>query len=133
MVRQQGLENLIETDSAGTHAYHVGRAPDPRSQQTANQRGIDISDLRARVVAPEDFLIYDYILAMDTPNMSHLRYECPEEERHRLHMFLRFGARYEVEEVPDPYYGGDRGFDYVFDLVEDAAEGLLGHIREHHL
>ncbi len=129
LVRDEGLEERVEIDSAGTHAYHVGNPPDQRAQATARSRGIDLSDLRARQVSADDFRDYDYILAMDQDNYAILQSQCPRDERHRLHMFLDFAPEQGVREVPDPYYGGARGFDQVFDLVEAASRGLLADIR----
>ena len=129
LVREEGLEDRIAIDSAGTHAYHVGNPPDQRAQATARSRGIDLSDLRARQVTADDFWDYDYILAMDQDNYAILRSQCPAEARQRLHMFLDFAPEQGVREVPDPYYGGAQGFDHVFDLVEAASRGLLADIR----
>lgn len=129
LVRAEGLDDRVEIDSAGTHAYHVGNPPDQRAQATAITRGIDLSDLRARQVSAADFETYDYILAMDQDNYAILRSQCPPEQAHRLHMFLDFAPEQGVREVPDPYYGGARGFDQVFDLVEAASRGLLEDIR----
>lgn len=129
LVRKEGLEDRIEIDSAGTHAYHVGNEPDQRAQATARARGLDLSDLRARQVAPEDFATYDYILAMDEENYAILEQQCPAGQEHRLRLFLEFAPEQGVSEVPDPYYGGARGFEYVFDLVDAASLRLLEDIR----
>jgi protein-tyrosine phosphatase len=135
LVEEAGLHEHIEIDSAGTHAYHVGEPPDTRAQETARRRGIDLSDLRARRAAPEDFLEYDYVLAMDQENYHALSAICPEgrdlEKRLTLLMDYAPGAR--LREVPDPYYGGAGGFESVFDMVEEAAQGLLESIRRRHL
>ena len=128
-VAAAGLEDRIEIDSAGTHAYHVGNPPDPRAQNAARKRGIDLSDLRARKVTPEDFRRFDYVIAMDASNHDDLRAICPPGYEDRLHMFLDFGHG-DASEVPDPYYGSGNGFEIVLDLIEDASEGLLQHIRE---
>lgn len=130
LVEDQGLSHLIKTDSAGTHAYHVGNPPDTRAQATARGRGIDISDLRARQVRPMDYADFDYVLAMDEDNYQILRQQCPAEHSGRLRLFLEFAADLGVREVPDPYYGGSRGFEQVFDLVEAASNGLLDEIRQ---
>ena len=133
LVRREGLEDRIETDSAGTHAYHVGNQPDPRAQATALSRGVDLSDLRARQVSEEDFHIYDYILAMDEENHVILREQCPAGQERRLSLFLAHAPEEGVREVPDPYYGGPRGFEQVFDLVDAASRGLLEDIKRRHL
>lgn len=129
LVRKEGLDGQVEIDSAGTHAYHVGNPPDQRAQQTAYARGLDLSDLRARQVNPGDFAIYDYILAMDEENLTLLEAQCPAEYRERLRLFLDFAPDQGVSEVPDPYYGGEKGFEYVFDLVAAASRGLLADIK----
>jgi len=123
------FEGMIQTDSAGTHGYHIGEPPDGRAQDTARQRGIDLSDLRARRVTREDFEFFDYVLAMDLENLRGLRALCPSTYRDKLQLFMDFAPDLGVREVPDPYYGGPRGFEQVFDLVEAAAQGLLEAIR----
>lgn len=115
----------LEVDSAGTHAYHVGEPPDSRSQAAARRRGIDISSIRARKVRTEDFVEYDYILAMDKLNLVTLKDLCPGEHAHKLSLFLDYIENTDREEVPDPYYGGETGFEQVLDLVEAASHGLL--------
>ncbi len=133
MVRSQGLEQFIEVDSAGTHAYHVGQIPDKRSIDKAHEKGVDITDLRARQVVPNDFKIFDYILAMDKENRSALKIIAPADGLDRLHLFLNFAKKKRPIEVPDPYYGGLKGFDTVYKLVEQASYGLLEHIRTNDL
>ncbi|MEW6446363.1 MAG: low molecular weight protein-tyrosine-phosphatase [Pseudomonadota bacterium] len=132
MVREAGLMERIRIDSAGTHAYHIGNPPDPRSQQAALRRGYDLSPLRARKVAPTDFSAFDYVLAMDEDNLSILRGLMPTEARAHVGLFMGFAPDYGVREVPDPYYGGERGFEQVLDMVEAAATGLLDTIRRTH-
>lgn len=127
------LTHQIATDSAGTHAYHVGNPPDQRAQATATRRGIDLSDLRARQVQETDFYDFDYILAMDLDNYESLSRLCPEGMQQRLYLFMDFAADMGVQEVPDPYYGGARGFEQVFDLVDAAARGLLADISRRYL
>lgn len=133
LVSDQALADRIETDSAGTHAYHVGEPPDRRAQATAQGRGIDLSDLRARRVRREDFVAFDYVLAMDRDNHTILADLCPPDAEHKLRLFLEFAPHLDYREVPDPYYGGPRGFEDVFDMVEEASRGLLADIRRHHL
>lgn len=127
---EEGLEDQVEVDSAGTASWHIGRAPDPRSQHAALMRGVDISELKARQVNDEDFHQYDYLLAMDSSNLKDLK------AMHRVcggtvpKLFLReFGHNFTEQEVPDPYYGGEAGFKHVLDLVEDACDGLITDIR----
>ena len=133
VVEEQGLDEAILIDSAGTHAYHVGEPPDRRSQVVAKARGYDLSQLRARQVNRQDFHEHDYLLAMDRANLEILEQNCPEELRHKLRLFLEFAPQYDVDEVPDPYYGGAQGFEYVLDLVEAASTGLVEDIRKRYL
>ncbi len=128
-----GLDHLVDTDSAGTHAYHVGEPPDPRAQRTAASREVDLSPLRARRAMTEDFEDFDYVLAMDRDNYYGLQQICPEGQEHKLQLFMDFAPGLDIEEVPDPYYGGPAGFDRVLDMIEVAADGLLNDIRKRHL
>ena len=128
-VDQAGLSDLIQVDSAGTAAYHVGNSPDPRSMAAARQRGYDLSPLRARQAVEEDFEQFDYILAMDQSNLGNLQRLQPGHYAGHLGLFLEFAKQFDEVEVPDPYYGGDEGFGHVLDLVEAASEGLLAQIR----
>lgn len=128
-VQEAGMSDHIEIDSSGTHAYHVGSAPDARARQAAAVRGYDLSDLVGRQVHETDFERFDYILAMDQENLENLHRRCPKVHRHKLALFLAYSTRYTGQEVPDPYYGGSQGFDLVLDMVEDAAIGLLADIR----
>jgi protein-tyrosine phosphatase len=130
LVQQAGLEKQIEIDSAGTHAYHVGEPADKRSSATAKQRGIDLSDLRARQVTSEDLYEYDYVLAMDNANLAGLLALSTPDTRHKIQRFLSYSPELTEQEVPDPYYGGTDGFNHVFDLVQTASEALLRHIQE---
>lgn len=132
IVKQADLEDKIHIDSGGTHAYHVGNEPDQRAQATAMKRGIDLSDQRARKVKTSDFREFHYILAMDDSNYAELKNICPAGEEDRLSLFLDFANDVKEREVPDPYYGGDQGFEHVFDLVENASRGLLEDIRNRH-
>lgn len=119
----------IDIDSAGTHGYHDGAPPDPRACRAAERRGIDLRPLRARRVMPEDFERFELVLAMDEQNREFLLEVCPPEYRHRVRLLLEFAPHLTRREVPDPYYGGSTGFEHVLDLVEEAAVGLLEHLR----
>lgn len=132
-VLEAGLESLVGADSAGTHAFHVGSSPDKRAIATALKRKIDIAHQRARRVKVQDFRDFDYVIAMDRDNYGTLRYACPAGRQHALHMFLDFSPELRKKEVPDPYYGGDSGFDTALDLIQTASGGLLLDIREAHL
>ena len=129
LVYSQKIAPLFQIDSAGTHAYHIGDAPDLRSQKTALNRGIDISHLRGRKVIFGDFDDFDFILAMDDANHSILMNACPTQHQHKISHFLSFAPQLKTREVPDPYYGGAQGFDRVFDMIEAASEGFLNHLR----
>lgn len=133
MIGRAGLSDLIETDSAGTHDYHVGEPPDRRSCAAARRRGFALDDLRARQVAARDFERFDYILAMDREHLRILERLAPPQARGRVRLFLDFAPHLGRQDVPDPYYGGAEGFEHVLDLVEAAAEGLLETIRRDHL
>jgi protein-tyrosine phosphatase len=119
----------IEFDSAGTHAYHVGEPPDPRTIDAAARRGLDLTDLRARQVSNDDFERFDLIVAMDRLNHATLLDRSPPEYRERIRTLLEFAGKTAPADVPDPYYGGAKGFDDVLDLVESAVEGLLAEVR----
>ena len=131
LVNEQGLDDSIFVDSAGTHSYHIGSPPDPRSQSTARSRGLDISGLRARRFVSSDFTGFDYLLGMDQGNIADMHAIRPDDASARLQLMLEYSDRFEQIEVPDPYFGDD-GFDLVYDMVDDASRGLLAHIRDYH-
>lgn len=130
IVVREKMDQKIMIDSAGTGDWHVGKAPDSRTVAAASQRGYDLSVLRARQVTARDFEKFDYVLAMDKSNLLDLQRIKPTTYTGHLGLFLDFGTRGDYREVPDPYYGGHDGFELVLDLVEDAAQGLLNHIRK---
>lgn len=132
-VREAGLETRIHIESAGTHAYHIGEKPDPRSIAAAKRRGFEMDHLRARRVGKSDLIEFDYVLAMDRENYRNLEAICPPEHVRKVQLFLEYAPHLNEEEVPDPYYGGSLGFERVLDMVEAASEGLLEHIRRRHL
>ncbi|TBU93350.1 low molecular weight protein-tyrosine-phosphatase [Phytopseudomonas dryadis] len=127
-LRQAGLAERILVDSAGTGGWHVGKAPDPRTQQAALRRGYDLSALRGRQVSADDFSRFDLLLAMDSSNLSHLQGLRPATASAELDLYLR---RYQLalEDVPDPYYGGAQGFEQVLDLLEQASDALLSELK----
>jgi len=128
-VADAGLADRITVDSAGTHDYHVGSKPDQRAQKIAATRGYDLSKQFGRQVIRRDFVEYDYVLAMDVINMKYLARLCPPENAHKLKLLMAFGRGSVAREVPDPYYGSTSDFEGVLDLVEEASQGLLNHIR----
>ena len=132
-VRALGWSDWFRVDSCGTHAYHVGEAPDRRSQKHALQRGYDLSDLRARQLVREDFERFDLVLVMDHENMARAQALCPPTQRHKLHRLTEFCRELKSPVVPDPYYGGDQGFEHVLDLIEDACQGVLAFVQKEHL
>jgi len=132
LVETEGLINKIEIDSAGTHAYHVGEGPDPRSQEAAARRGIDLSTLRGRRATEADIKEFDYVLAMDQENYAHLKSLAPTNLTSRVRLLMQYAPERQENEVPDPYFGGEGGFDRVLDMIEDAAVGLLADIRRQH-
>jgi low molecular weight protein-tyrosine phosphatase len=124
-------ELKLRIDSAGTHAYyHLGEAPDRRSQQAAQQRGYDISGHRSRMVTPHDFNEFDYVLAMDRENLRHLQKMQPASSRARLGLLLDYSQSAKSSSVPDPYNCGPESFDRVLDLVEQGVLGLLRNLCE---
>jgi len=121
-LERRGLGGHVRVASAGTHDYHVGQAPDARTLKHAKRRGYDLAALRASQVSAEDFEQFDYILAMDRGHLRLLKSIAPPNARARLGLFLEASARWNGEDVPDPYYGGPEGFEQVLDMVEEAAE-----------
>jgi protein-tyrosine phosphatase len=131
LVREQGLEDAVEVDSAGTGDWHAGDPPDVRATAAAQARGIALAGA-ARQVADADFSAYDLILAADRSNLRDLQAVLPAGARARLHLLREFdphSAGAPDLDVPDPYYGGDDGFEHVLDLVEAACRGLLDALR----
>ncbi|MDT8449219.1 MAG: low molecular weight protein-tyrosine-phosphatase [Wenzhouxiangellaceae bacterium] len=118
-----GIEFVSE--SAGTHGYHVGQPPDPRAIEAAARAGIDISGDIARRVEVEDFRRFDRILAMDRANVEHLMHLRPADSPARVQLVMELAPDYGLDEVPDPYYGGDAGFLRVVDMLDAAAAALV--------
>jgi protein-tyrosine phosphatase len=107
----QQLSDYVEIDSAGTHAYHAGEAPDLRAQRAASARGVDLSTIRSRKFTKGDFEDFDYILAMDDENYTILMQSCPGDFQEKVRYFMDFAPQLNCREVPDPYYGGHYGFE----------------------
>lgn len=125
MLSNRNLVDVFHVDSAGTHAYHVGDAPDLRAQKAARDRGVELKHLRARRVRDDDFESFDHILVMDDENHAILHEICPDEFKHKIRHFLEYAPHLQQREVPDPYYGGAYGFERVLDMVEAASEGFI--------
>lgn len=123
------LGDRVEVDSAGTHGYHVGEAPDARTQRAAAARGYNLSQLRARKVAHQDLDYFDLILAMDRSNLDNLRRMAMPEQQGKIRLFMDYARHFDDDEVPDPYYGLGHGFDLVLDMVEDASQGLIAELK----
>ena len=129
MILDEGLDDSVAVDSAGTHSYHLGKNPDPRAQSAAAKRGYQISDLVSRQVGDEDFREADMILAMDWDNMSLLQQQCPRQYQHKIQLLMRYSTEHDEATVPDPYYGGPQGFDTVLNYIEDSCTGLVELMR----
>jgi protein-tyrosine phosphatase len=130
LVEEVDLQDRIEIDSAGTHAYHIGEPPDHRARQAAARRGIDLSRIRGRQATAEDISRFDYVLAMDDQNRQHLLGMSMENNAGNVRLFLEYAEDPVTQDVPDPYYGGPGGFERVLDMIEDACRGLLKDIYQ---
>jgi len=133
IVAEHNLADEIATDSAGTHAYHIGNPPDQRAQATAINHGVDLSSLVARKVTAQDFESFDYIIAMDNDNLANLndvQNQLSNPVKASVHLFMEFAEDWQNNEVPDPYYGGSNGFEEVYKMVTNASQGLLKKILE---
>lgn len=127
-VHQHGLSGRVLVDSAGTHGYHIGEPPDPRSVATAKAYGVDLTPLRARQIAAEDFERFDLILAMDDGHVSILQRRCPDRHKSKIRLYLDYAPQF-GREVPDPYYGGREGFEAVYRMCEAATAALIKDIQ----
>lgn len=128
LVSGQGMAEKVFIDSCGTADWHTGKAPDSRSIEAAARRGIDLSGLQARQIKPGDLDTFDYVLVMDRSNLADVRDIWRQNGGTEPQLLLEFGRSNELE-VPDPYYGGEQGFEQVLDLIQEAGEGLLEDIR----
>ena len=129
VVREAGMQDRFLIDSAGTSGYHTGEAPDPRTCAVAAARGV-VLDHAARRFGPHDLERFDYVLAMDADNLERVQ-EAARGSRSGAYVGLLREFDPEAPagaEVPDPYFGGERGFEDVHDMVERACRGLLDHI-----
>lgn len=124
LAAEQGL--TLEIESAGTSASHKGESPDPRSVAAGKAAGYQFDGIRSRPVKPDDFAYYDLILAMDRQNLAELTTRCPAEHQHKLQLFMSYHPDFKsFPEVPDPYYGGSKGFELVLRLIEQSCQQLL--------
>lgn len=131
LVEKRGLDGKIEIDSAGTLDYHEGELPDPRMIKHASKRGYHL-DSKARQFNPEkDFEYFDYIVTMDDDNYYEITsLDKRNQYKNKVLKIVSFGNKLKVDEVPDPYYSGSDGFEYVLDLLEDSVEGLLNKVED---
>ena len=128
LIAERGLQGRLVVDSAGTHASHVGEAPDPRAVKAAARRRLDLTRQRARRVAASDFHEFDHIVAMDERNYQALLAARPHDARAQVSKMMQFSTLGVADDVPDPYYGGAHGFEQVLDLLENAMAGFLDRI-----
>ncbi|MEM8499050.1 MAG: low molecular weight protein-tyrosine-phosphatase [Pseudomonadota bacterium] len=131
MASEMNLSNPshIIVDSAGTGAWHIGAPPDKRAMKAAKARGYDLKQLRARQLVTQDFDRFDYVLGMDRDNLEVIESLKPAAYKGQTGLLLDYADEVDYVEVPDPYYGGEKGFELVLDLVERACMGLLEHIN----
>lgn len=133
-MRREGLEDAIESDSAGTLSYHAGSPPDPRAQSAASARGIDLGSQRARQITPEDMSDFDYVVVMDRGNYEDVSPLAADDRAvASFGMFLDYAPEQAVNEIPDPYFGDGDGFERAMDLAQAASAGLLSDIKRRRL
>ena len=123
--RQKAKALALTIDSAGTIGSHAREKPDLRAQKAGIARGYSFDKIKARKVTEQDFETFDLILAMDQKNVNDLMKVAPNHQQNKVQLFLDYAENFEEQEVPDPYYGGGKGFQFVLDLVEDASDGLI--------
>ncbi|EGA65758.1 low molecular weight protein-tyrosine-phosphatase [Vibrio brasiliensis] len=119
---QLGID--VNLDSAGTIGYHQGNPPDSRAKAAGEKRGYSFKGIRSRKIVSSDFEQFDLILAADRDNLADLVAQCPDHLRDKVQLFLSYSDS-DYDEIPDPYYGGDSGFELVLDLIEEASEKIL--------
>jgi protein-tyrosine phosphatase len=128
LIKNKGLSGSYTIDSAGTHSYHVGGQPDARSANAALKRGINLSAQKARKITSKDFELFDHIVVMDNENYTNIKMSSQKKYHPKIHKMMQFSPSSKYTEVPDPYYGGEQGFELVLDLLENASIGLYQHI-----
>lgn len=129
-VQAEGLADKIEIDSAGTSSSHVGEQADRRMRNHALRRGYELTS-RSRQFKAQDFQLFDYIVVMDDSNLKNvLRLDSQDIYHNKVYKMVDFCQKINAKEVPDPYYGGEQGFETVLDIVEDASQGLLAVIKK---
>ncbi|MEC9281814.1 MAG: low molecular weight protein-tyrosine-phosphatase [Bdellovibrionota bacterium] len=125
LIKERGLSNYFEVDSCGTSAYHAGNPPDKRSQQEAEKRGTDLSFIRSRQFITEDYYRFQYIFPMDERNQSDIIDDYPENSEAKVQLLLEYNPQVKEKSVPDPYWGGARGFAHVYDIIEESLTYFL--------
>lgn len=128
--RERGMENQLHIDSAGTTGFHAGEAPDRRAIAHAKKRGFSLEGLRARKISAADFNTFDLILALDTSHLRELNHMQPKGSKAQVALFLDYAGAGDVSEVPDPYYGDAKHFEYVLDLIESGVKPLLDKLQQ---
>ena len=129
-VKKKDMGELFEIDSAGTSGYHQGEPADARMKRHALKRDYQLTSLSRKFDPTKDFDYFDIIIAMDRDNLSDLRQMATgKAEEEKLYLMTDFSSEYDYDYVPDPYYGGDQGFELVIDLLEDASNGLLKRLK----
>lgn len=131
LVQHKGVHGNFEIDSAGTYGYHEGEPADRRMQSHAIKRGYNLTSISRPFESQTDWDRFDYIIAMDDSNLRDLKAMArSNDDLEKLFKMTDFSTRYNYNEVPDPYYGGDQGFELVLDLLEDAGEGFYEFIEK---
>ena len=131
-VQQSGLDTAFEVDSCGTGDYHIGAPPDPRTIANARKNGIPINH-SCRQITSDDLSYFDYILVMDNSNLQNvLRLEGSAQHVHKISLLREFDPRGKGQEVPDPYFGGEEGFDLVYSILDRSLESFMGFVRQTH-
>jgi len=131
LVRSKGVAADFEIDSAGTYAYHEGEQADRRMLSHAIKRGYDLTSISRPFIPETDWDHFDFIVAMDNSNFSDLKSMARNaDDLQKLFKITDFSKKYDYDQIPDPYYGGDDGFELVLDLLEDAGEGFYKFITQ---
>lgn len=128
-LREANLDGYVQVDSAATHDYHIGSHPDHRAIATAKNQNIDISKQRARKITPDDFANFDELLVMDHSHLQTLQKILPSDARNKLKLVMEYAPNYGLEEVPDPYYGDQQGFDQVLEMLDQAMQNMAHQLR----
>lgn len=132
LVEREGLAPHVTIRSAGTGGWHAGNLPDQRMRSAAQNRGYNLQS-RARQVTEDDLHSHHLVLVMDQQNLREIRpYDSANQHSAKIRLFCDFCTDHDIQEVPDPYYGGEQGFEHVLDLLEDGCRGVIQHIRQHH-